>query len=79
MEAGTGSGIMSLNILRTIAPSGHLFSFEFNEGRALQAREELEGGVYGSCVSVGHRNVCEGGFGEELGEGSVDAVWVIQD
>ena len=34
LECGTGSGSMSHAIARTIAPSGHLFTFEFHQQRA---------------------------------------------
>ena len=38
VECGTGSGSMSHAIVRTIAPSGHLYTFEFHEQRATTAQ-----------------------------------------
>ena len=35
---GTGSGSMSHSLIRTIAPSGHLHTFEFHAERAEKAR-----------------------------------------
>lgn len=36
--AGTGSGSMSHSLIRTIAPSGHVHTFEFHSERADIAR-----------------------------------------
>lgn len=61
IEAGTGSGSFSHSTVRTIGPSGHLWSYEFHEARALKARQEFsEHGM--SNVTLTHRNVCKDGF-----------------
>ncbi|CAM9242860.1 unnamed protein product [Ectocarpus sp. 4 AP-2014] len=80
VESGTGSGVMSTAIMRTIAPSGFLHSFEFNEFRATRAQEEFEENALGGLVKAVHRDVCAargdgGGFGEEL-NGKADAVFL---
>eukprot|EP00752_Nemacystus_decipiens_P006808 g6111.t1 len=80
VESGTGSGVMSTAIMRTIAPSGFLHSFEFNEIRASRAQEEFEENALGGLAKVTHRDVCAtradgGGFGKEL-DGKADAVFL---
>jgi len=79
IESGTGSGAMSYAIMRAIAPTGHLHTFEFNEHRAKQAEEEFKKNRVGHLVTVRHRDVCaegaEGGFGDHL-NGKVDAVFL---
>ncbi|XP_046840364.1 tRNA (adenine(58)-N(1))-methyltransferase catalytic subunit TRMT61A-like isoform X2 [Xenia sp. Carnegie-2017] len=63
VESGTGSGSMSHAILRTIAPCGHLYTFEFHEMRATMARDEFERHGLSDMVTVTHKNVLENGFG----------------
>jgi tRNA (adenine57-N1/adenine58-N1)-methyltransferase catalytic subunit len=64
-ESGTGSGAMSTTILRTIAPTGHLHTFEFNKVRADTAVEEFKQNGLGNMVTVRHRDG-EGGWGYPL-------------
>lgn len=63
IESGTGSGSMSHSLLRTIAPSGHLHTFEFHAERAEIARKEFESHGIGDLVTVTCRDVCKEGFG----------------
>ena len=81
VESGTGSGAMSVGLCRALAPTGHLYTFEFNESRANIAREEF--GVLGlsSLVTVTHRDVCGkdgqgGGFADIVGCEAADAVFL---
>ncbi|XP_078675505.1 tRNA (adenine(58)-N(1))-methyltransferase catalytic subunit TRMT61A-like [Branchiostoma floridae x Branchiostoma belcheri] len=63
VESGTGSGSVSHAVIRTIAPTGHLYTFEFHQQRAEKAREEFADHGLSNLVTVTHRNVCTDGFG----------------
>lgn len=63
VESGTGSGSMSHCLIRTIAPSGHLHTFEFHSERAETARKEFESHKVGHLVTVRCCDVCKEGFG----------------
>ncbi|KAL7557251.1 hypothetical protein ACA910_001215 [Epithemia clementina (nom. ined.)] len=58
VESGTGSGAMSHAILRTIAPHGHLHTYEFNPHRAKTARDEFERHGLSHLVTVRNVDVC---------------------
>lgn len=74
IESGTGSGSLSHSIIGTVAPSGHLHTFDFHQERADKAREEFtEHGFSDQVVTVRHRDVCSEGF--DL-EGLADAVFL---
>ncbi|XP_022094681.1 tRNA (adenine(58)-N(1))-methyltransferase catalytic subunit TRMT61A-like [Acanthaster planci] len=73
VESGTGSGSVSHAFARTIAPSGHLHTFEFHEQRAQKAREDFEEHGISHLVTVAHRDVLEQGFGIDF---TVDAVFL---
>lgn len=60
---GTGSGSFSHSIARTIAPTGHLFSFEYHEERANLARQEFKDHGLDDLITLTHRDVCKDGFG----------------
>lgn len=60
VESGTGSGAMSHSILRTIAPSGHLHTYEFNKHRAESAQQEFQQHGLQHLVTVHHKDVCRG-------------------
>jgi tRNA (adenine57-N1/adenine58-N1)-methyltransferase catalytic subunit len=61
VESGTGSGALSHAILRTIAPSpGHLYTYEFNQYRSIEARRDFALHGLDHLVTVYHKDVCKG-------------------
>lgn len=60
VESGTGSGAMSHAVIRTVAPAGHLHTYEFNQHRAVTARTEFQQHGLGHLVTVHHKDVCRG-------------------
>ncbi|KAK2187577.1 hypothetical protein NP493_161g02003 [Ridgeia piscesae] len=65
IESGTGSGSLSHAILRSVAPSGYLHTFDFHAQRVEKARQEFEEHGLGHLVSVAERDTCKNGFGLE--------------
>ncbi|KAJ1927134.1 tRNA (adenine-N(1)-)-methyltransferase catalytic subunit trm61 [Tieghemiomyces parasiticus] len=63
IESGTGSGSFSHSIARSLAPNGHLYSFEYHENRFKQASAEFKSHGIDHLVTVQHRDVCANGFG----------------
>lgn len=75
IEAGTGSASLSMALIRALVPSGKLFTFEFNETRAQQAKDEFQSlGLSPNVVSE-HRDVIEKGLKHE-GYTSVNAIFL---
>ncbi|XP_075049099.1 tRNA (adenine(58)-N(1))-methyltransferase catalytic subunit TRMT61A [Mixophyes fleayi] len=62
-ESGTGSGSLSHAIIRTVAPTGHLYTVEFHQQRAEKATEEFQQHKVGHLVTVKNQDVCKNGFG----------------
>ncbi|XP_067411107.1 tRNA (adenine(58)-N(1))-methyltransferase catalytic subunit TRMT61A isoform X3 [Emydura macquarii macquarii] len=62
-ESGTGSGSLSHAIIRTVAPTGHLYTVEFHQQRAEKAREEFQEHKVEHLVTVKNQDVCKNGFG----------------
>ncbi|CAL1358089.1 unnamed protein product [Linum trigynum] len=75
LESGTGSGSLTTSLARAVAPTGHVFTFDFHEQRAASAREDFEKTGISSYVTVGVRDIQGQGFPEEH-VGSVDAVFL---
>ncbi len=42
IESGTGSGSLSHSFIRTVAPHGHLHTFDFHKERVELAKEEFK-------------------------------------
>ncbi|XP_043930454.1 tRNA (adenine(58)-N(1))-methyltransferase catalytic subunit TRMT61A [Protopterus annectens] len=72
-ESGTGSASLSHAIIRTIAPTGHLYTVEFHQQRALKAVEEFRDHKVDHLVTVKNQDVCKHGFGVT---GIADAVFL---
>jgi len=61
-ETGTGSGSLSHAIATAIAPGGHLYTHDIDEGRVKKVEQELkEHGLFG-CTTVIQQDTCEDGF-----------------
>ncbi|TMW57700.1 hypothetical protein Poli38472_014303 [Pythium oligandrum] len=75
VESGTGSGALTTSFARTVAPHGHVFTFEFNPTRARIATEEFQRNGLSDVVTVDCRDACEKGFPEEL-VGTIDLVFL---
>ncbi|XP_002732949.1 tRNA (adenine(58)-N(1))-methyltransferase catalytic subunit TRMT61A-like [Saccoglossus kowalevskii] len=64
-ESGTGSGSLSHAIIRSIAPTGHLYTYDYHQQRCDKAREEFTDHGIGDLVTVSCRDVCKDGFDVE--------------
>ncbi|CAO3571704.1 unnamed protein product [Mortierella alpina] len=73
IESGTGSGSFSHSIARTIAPTGHLYTFEYHQERVNVATVEFDEHGLSDMVTISCRDVCKDGFGLE---NKVDAVFL---
>ncbi|XP_057715905.1 tRNA (adenine(58)-N(1))-methyltransferase catalytic subunit TRMT61A [Corythoichthys intestinalis] len=72
-ESGTGSGSLSHAILRTIAPTGHLYTVDFHQPRAETVQKEFNEHRVDHLVTVANKDVCKDGFGVT---GVADAVFL---
>lgn len=70
---GTGSGSLSHALIRTVAPTGHLYTVEFHQQRAEKAKEEFREHGVEHLVTVTNQDVCKNGFGVS---GIADAVFL---
>ncbi|CAD2218770.1 tRNA (adenine-N1-)-methyltransferase catalytic subunit [Angomonas deanei] len=58
VEAGTGSGSLTHNLARTIAPNGLVHTCDFHQGRCLDARGEFRQSGISHLVRSNWRDVC---------------------
>ncbi|KAJ3044172.1 tRNA (adenine-N(1)-)-methyltransferase catalytic subunit trm61 [Rhizophlyctis rosea] len=65
IESGTGSGSFSHSIARTIAPTGHLYTFEYSQDRYEKAAAEFKAHGLADIITIQCRDVCKNGFDME--------------
>lgn len=77
-ESGTGSGSLSTSLTKCIFPTGHLFTFEFNESRVEEAKRDFAEMGFDKYITVTHRDVLSRGFllEDKVTEESIDAVFL---
>lgn len=75
LETGTGSGSLTHSLARAIAPTGHVYTFEFHEQRAKAAEEEFKHHGITDVVTLQQRNIEDDGFPHDLA-GTADAVFL---
>ncbi|GAV67948.1 GCD14 domain-containing protein, partial [Cephalotus follicularis] len=75
LESGTGSGSLTTSLARAVAPTGHVYTFDFHEQRAASAREDFEKIGVSHLVTVGIRDVQGEGFPDEF-SGKADSVFL---
>lgn len=56
-------------------PNGHVHSFDFHETRVSVAKNEFAAHGLGNIVTVGQRDVCANGYGEDMNS-VADAVFL---
>jgi len=78
VESGTGSGSLSTSLSKCILPTGHLYSFEFNENRVERAKIDFKQLGLSDYITVTHRDVLSKGFllDECVTEECADAVFL---
>ena len=52
IESGTGSGSLSHSFIRTVAPNGHLHTFDFHKERVQLASDEFKAHGVGHLVTA---------------------------
>ncbi|XP_057983893.1 uncharacterized protein LOC131168466 [Malania oleifera] len=75
LESGTGSGSLTTSLAKAVAPTGHVYTFDFHEQRAISAREDFEKTGLSSLVTVGVRDIQGQGFPDEH-SGLADSVFL---
>lgn len=75
LESGTGSGSLTTALSRAVAPTGHVYTFDFHELRADSAREDFEKNGLSSLITVEVRDIQGKGFPEKFC-GKVDAAFL---
>ena len=69
VESGTGSGGLTTALARAVAPTGHVYTFDFHKDRAAAAASEFASHGMDHLITVTHGDACgPHGFGKELAE-----------
>jgi len=78
VESGTGSGSLSVSLIKGILPQGYLYTFEFNEERVKRAKLDFERLGLADNVTVTHRDVLKNGFllDGKVVPNSIDAIFL---
>lgn len=76
IESGTGSGSLSHSLIRTIAPTGHLHTFDYHQNRVDVATGEFRDHGLSDFVTARQRDVCADGFSDGDLDGKADAVFL---
>ncbi|CAN6445723.1 unnamed protein product [Victoria cruziana] len=66
LESGTGSGSLTTSLARAVAPTGHVYTFDFHELRAASAREDFEKINLNNLITVDVRDIQGEGFPEKF-------------
>ncbi|KAG8473878.1 hypothetical protein CXB51_035963 [Gossypium anomalum] len=75
LESGTGSGSLTTSFARAVAPTGHVYTFDFHEQRAASAREDFERTGISTLITVGVRDIQGEGFPDQF-FGLADSVFL---
>jgi len=77
-ESGTGSGNLSVSMIKALFPKGHLYTFEFNEVRVQKAQQDFAQLGLDEYVTCTHRDVLAEGFflDDKVTAGSMDACFL---
>ncbi|XP_044501260.1 tRNA (adenine(58)-N(1))-methyltransferase catalytic subunit TRMT61A-like [Mangifera indica] len=75
LESGTGSGSLTTSLARAVAPTGHVYTYDFHEQRAASAREDFERTGVSSFVTVEVRDIQGEGFPDEF-SGLADSIFL---
>lgn len=76
LESGTGSGSLTHSLARAVAPTGHVYTFDFHALRAQEAAAEFKKHRLEQLITVQQRDIEEQGFPQDQLAGRADAVFL---